>query len=135
MDSVHPNENVVGQTKWFKHAGPDDVAVILSGHRLDHHRLRQMRGTGVVLQPRPRRPVEREVAYLGSHFLVVGPGGLGYVAAREAAAMRHHQFERNVGFAMGGEFRQIFRNLVHEGQLAFFDQGPKRRTRSELWSG
>ena len=40
--------------------------------------------------------------------------------------MGHDLFERDVGFAARGELRQEFGDFVHEGQLAFLDQGPYR---------
>ena len=91
-----------------------------------------MRRLAVVLQLRARRPVEREVADLGAHPRMVGPGRLGHVVRREAALMRHHLLQRDVGLAARGELRQVIGDLVHEGQLAFLDQRPHRRTGQHL---
>ena len=46
--------------------------------------------------------------------------------------MRHHLLQRDVGLAARGEFRQVIGDLVHEGQLAFLDQGPDRGTGQHL---
>ena len=110
----HANENVVRETQRFQNAGADHVAVILSRHRLDHHRLGEMRGAGVVLKARAWRPFKREVADLGPHFRVVGPGGAADVGVGEAAGMGHNLLNRYGAFAAGGEFRQQIGDTVHE---------------------
>ena len=115
------------------HLVADHVAVVLAGDRLDHHRLHQMRRARPwYCSFDPGRPVEREVAHLGAHPRMVGPGRLGHVAGREAALVRHHLLQRDVAFAARGEFRQVVGDLVHEGQLALLDQRPYRGTGQHL---
>jgi hypothetical protein len=115
-----------------QHLFADHVAIVLPGDRLDHHRLGQMRGARVVLQPRAGRPVEREVANLGAHPCVIGPGRLGHVAARKAALMGHDLMQRDLALAALRELRQMIGNPVHEGQPAFLDQCPDRAARQHL---
>ena len=114
------------------HLLADHVAIVLAGDGLDHHRLHQVRRLAVILQLRSGRPVQREVAHLGAHPRMVGPGRLGHVVGRKAALMRHHLLQRDVGLAARGELRQVVGDLVHEGQLAFLDQRPDRRTGQHL---
>ena len=128
----HADEYVVAQSERFDHPRADHVAVILAGDRLDHHRLHQVRRLAVVLQLRSRGPIQREVADLGAHPRMVGPGRLGDVVVRKAALMRHHLFQRDVGFATCGKLRQVVGYLVHEGQFALLHQRPHRRTGQHL---
>ena len=99
-------------------------AIVVAGDRLDHHRLGQMRGAAVVLQPRSGRPIEREIAHFGAHPRVIGPGGRRHVAVRVAALVRHHLVQGDVGFAARGEFRQVVGDPVHRRERALLDQAP-----------
>ena len=120
----HPHENVVAEAQRLDHPFADDIPEILAGDGLEHHRLHEMGGAGVVLQAAAGRPFQREIADLGAHQRVVGPGGLGHVGIRKAALVGHDLLQRDLGFAAGGELRQEVGDFVHEGQLAFLDQRP-----------
>ena len=128
----HADKDVAGEAERGQDLVADHLAVIPPGHRLDDHRLGQMRGARVVLQPRSRRPVEREVADLGAHPRVVGPGRLGHVAAWKSALMRHDLMQGDLALAALRELRQVIGDPVHEGKLAFLDQRPDRRAGQHL---
>jgi hypothetical protein len=128
----HTDKDVLGEPERRQHLLSDHVAVVLAGHRLDDHRLGQVRGARVVLQPRARRPVEREITDLGAHSCMVGPRRLGHVTARETALMRHDLVQGYLALAARSEFRQVVGDAVHETQLAFFDQHPYRGARQNL---
>src|SRR5262249_60195227 len=59
------DKDFVGETEGCEHLFADDVAIILAGHRLDHHRLGQMSRARGVLMPCGRGAVEREVRTYG----------------------------------------------------------------------
>ena len=126
------DKDVLGEPERRQHLVADHVAIVLPGYRLDDHRLGQMRGARVVLQPRAGGPVEREVADLGAHPRVIGPGRLGHVAARKAALMGHDLMQGDLALAALGELRQVIGNPVHEGELAFLDQCPHRAAGQHL---
>ena len=50
----------------------------------------------------------------------------------EAALVRHHLVQGDLGFAARREFRQVVGDAVHEGQLALLDQRPHRRAGQHL---
>ena len=132
LSGRHADEHVVSEPERRQHVVADHVAIVAPGDRLDDHRLHQMRGARVVLQPCAGGPVEREVADLGAHAGMIGPALAADIAGRKAALVRHDLMQRDIAFAARGEFGQVVADLVHEGQPAFLDQRPYRRAGQHL---
>ena len=119
------NHDVVGKAQRGEDTLTDNVAVILAGHCLHHHRHHRVGAAAVVGHTRTWRPIQREVAHLRAHLLMIQPGIPFQVSVGKAALMGDDLVQRDVGFATGGEFRQVVGHLIHEGHLAFLHQCPE----------
>ena len=121
----HADPHVVVEAERPEDAGVDDIAVIFAGGGLHHHRQHRMGAAAVVGHARSWGPVEREVADLRPHLGMIEPGVALHMRAGETGLVGGDLMDGDVGFAPTGEFRQVVGDFVHEGQLAFLDQGPE----------
>ena len=78
----------------------------------------------VVTHAAARGPFQGEVANRPAQQLVIRPASLRHHGRRETRLVRQHLKDRDLGLAVGGEFRDVLRDGVGKAQQPVLDQHP-----------